>query len=344
MFNQTRSTISVVVPCYNSVQTIEKSLQHTFDQTLSSELYEVIVVDDGSTDGTGELLQSLQKKYTFTLLLEPQNRGVAASRNKALQLVMNDIVVFVQDDIYVQNDFLQIHHDAHIAQPEETSVVVGFTYWYEGLPQTPFLKYLDQHEQFDYQRFAEVPVNEVGLIPADYLLFYTSNLSIKTSFIRSVGGFDESFVMPGSGVAVYEDSELAWRLKQRGMRVFYAPLAKAAHDHLRDLDSIKKRKYIEGIFTHLMWQKHPDFSWSGEKSSLIYNLTHLKLGALFSRFRFFLVVITTILFNPVIVFFLEKIAQRWQYQKNSPLLFKIVLGYCYNRGYWRGFWTRLFAK
>lgn len=332
--------LSVIIPCYQAEKTVTCALEHVFSQTLPGELYEVIAIDDGSTDATQDILKELQKTYPFVLLTNQQNSGVAFTRNRALEAAQHEIVVFIQDDIYVEPDFLKVHYDAHQAHPEEQAVVVGLTEWYEGLPQTPFLTYLDHSEQFDYERFGSLQPDSDGLIAADYLLFYTSNLSLKTSFIRSEGGFEESFVLPGSGIAVYEDTELAWRLHKKGMQVHFAPQARAAHDHLRDIDSIKKRKYAEGLFTHILHNKHPDFSWAGEKGSVWYNLTHLKFGALFDHYRLLLVIITSVIFNPIVVWPLEKIAQRAQDRWNIPFLYKVVLGYHYNRGYWKG----LFAK
>ncbi len=328
--------LSVIIPCYQAEKTVARAIEHVFSQSLSQELYEVIVIDDGSTDGTADVLKRLQDTYPFVLITNPRNSGAARTRNTALQAVQHEIVVFIQDDIYIEQDFLKVHYDAHQAHPEEQAVIVGLTYWYEGLPRTPFLRYLDHSEQFDYERFSSLEPGSDGLIPADYLLFYTSNLSLKTSFIRSEGGFEESFVLPGSGIAVYEDTELAWRLHKRGMQMYFAPHARAGHDHVRDLDSIKKRKYAEGLFTHILHKKHPDFSWAGEKRSFLYNVSHLKLGALFDRYRLLLVIITSVIFNPVVVWPLEKIAQRVQYRWNVPFLNKIVLGYHYNRGYWKG--------
>jgi glycosyltransferase involved in cell wall biosynthesis len=329
--------LSVIIPSFNAEHIIEKSLSAIFNQSLAPTEYEVLVINDGSNDSTHQTLQELQNTYTFQYICFSQNQGVAKARNEGSKQAKGQILVFIQDDIIVEHDFLKQHLRVHQQFPEEKTVVVGFTHWHPDLRKTSLLEYLDKGQQFDFDRFLNAHQSK-KIVPADHLLFYTSNLSLHKSFLLAQGGFDENFFVPG--VTAYEDTELAWRLKKAGMAIYFNPHAKAGHFHQRDLRSMINRRYAEGMMTHRLYQKHPDFSWSGESQSFWYNLSRLKLGALFDRLRLPIVFFTSIIFNPLIVWPLEKLALAVQDTWNIPLLYKIVLGYHYNRGFWKGLFMR----
>lgn len=327
--------LSVILTAYTNEKIVSRSIEAIADQTLPKDQYELIVIDDASTDKTYEVLQGFSQKHAMVLLRNETNRGSAYSRNRAAAQAQNELLIFIQDDIIVERDFLEKHLAAHIALDHEKAVIAGYTYWHPDLDKTPFMEYLDEGQQFDFARFQNMPKDEYGLIKGDYLLFYTSNLSLRISFFKSAGGFDETFMAPG--IAAYDDTELAWRLHKAGMQVYFAPEAKAGHLHQRTLESLCKRKYAEGFLSWKLTKKHPDFSWSGTTNSFWYNLKHLKLGALFAPVRPLFVLLTTLLINPVSILLFEPLAQKMQYKKNVPVLFKLVLGYYFNKGYWAGF-------
>lgn len=327
--------LSVILTAYTNEKIISRSIEAIAAQTLPEDQYELVVIDDASTDTTYEVLQALSQKHTMVLLRNETNRGSAYSRNKAADQAKNELLVFIQDDIIVERDFLEKHLTAHTALDDEKAAVAGYTYWHPDLEKTPFMEYLDEGQQFDFARFNTIPKDKHGLIRGDHLLFYTSNLSLRASFFKSVGGFDETFMAPG--IAAYDDTELAWRLHKVGMQVYFAPDAKAGHLHQRTLESLCKRKYAEGFLSWQLAKKHPDFTWGSKTSSFWYNLSHLKFGALFASVRPLFILLTTIVVNPLTIKLLEPLARKMQYKKNVPILFKAVLGYYFNKGYWAGF-------
>ena len=100
-------TVSVVIPTYNRKQVLAKTLEALDGQTLDAGLFEVIVVDDGSSDGTGELVESFQGG--FDLRCERcQNGGLAAARNRGLALATHDVVVFLDDDVVPEREFRKL--------------------------------------------------------------------------------------------------------------------------------------------------------------------------------------------------------------------------------------------
>ncbi len=92
--------LSFVIPCYNDGDTIEQTIKGIYD-SYDHDLLELIVVNDKSTDNSAEKIELLQKKYKFTIIHNPENRGKAASINHALEYVQNDIMVVIDADTII---------------------------------------------------------------------------------------------------------------------------------------------------------------------------------------------------------------------------------------------------
>lgn len=97
----TSNNVSVIIPTYNVVHCLERALESVFAQDLPA--YEVIIVDDGSTDGT----VGVAKKYRNRIkLIEQRNSGSAVARNKGLEIASGDFIAFLDADDYWYEDFL----------------------------------------------------------------------------------------------------------------------------------------------------------------------------------------------------------------------------------------------
>ena len=92
--------ISVVLCSYNRIASLEKVLESLVDQSLPPEQFEVVVVDDGSTDGTSERVKAMQVPYKLTLCTQ-KNAGLATARNTGIMAATGWVVLFIDDDIAV---------------------------------------------------------------------------------------------------------------------------------------------------------------------------------------------------------------------------------------------------
>lgn len=313
--------LSVVIPTYNQTKVLPKSIAAVFNQTLPREQYEVLVINDGSTDDTHKIVKSLQEKYDFRYFSQ-ENKGAGAARNKGIKEAKNEIIVLIQDDIIATPNFLEEHLLFHQKYPEENVAVVGFTTWHPDLKITPFMHWLEHGgPQFDYDRIK-------GKKEVDHLAFYTSNLSLKRKFLFDHGLFDESFTVAGG--TAYEDTELGFRLTKKGMKLLYNPSAIAYHLHPKTLKSVCHRRFFEGKMSHKLYVKHPDLKMIGRSDSLWHNITHLKTGFLSDKTRFCL---TSFFLNKFTVWPFEKLAFFLEDKVNVPLVYKLTCGYWYNRGY-----------
>lgn len=294
--------LSVIIPTYNNSRKLNECLGAVFGQTLNIHNYDVIVINDGSTDDTDKVVKKLRKKHKFDYV-EQKNLGPGAARNAGIKRAEGDVIVLIQDDIVIDRNFLKEHLRFHKKYNNENTAVVGFTTWHLSLKITPFMYWLEHGgPQFDYDRIK-------GKLRVDFLAFYTSNLSIRKTFFEP---FDEDFFIKGT--TAYEDTELGYRLEKRGMALYYNPNAKAYHKEKKTLKQILKRQYGMGRVSHLLYRKHP----------------HLKTSFLSDELRY---KATRPILNRVLVWPLEKLAFFIEGKINIPFVFKLVSRYWYNKGY-----------
>ena len=244
---------SVLIPTFNRASILKRTLQALASQCPGAGSFEVLVVDDGSTDRTPEEVRLLQENYPVPLhyFFQP-NRKQGAARNLGARNAQGRFLVFLGDDTVPVKGFLKEHRKAHEAQRsfgEELSkiVVIGYTTWPRDFSRTRFLEYIGEKGwQFGFsliEDHEDVPFN----------FFYTSNLSLSRSFFLQAEGFDEDFHEYG-----WEDIELSVRLKSLGMRIVYNDAAAAHHHHFMTLWSFLQRQRKVGYSAWDFYKRHPE--------------------------------------------------------------------------------------
>jgi len=184
--------ISVVLCTYNRKDILKKSLEALLNQSLPSDKYELLVVDDGSEDGTGELIKNTFSSSNLHYLYK-ENGGLCSARNFGLEHARGDYIFFTDDDIIADPNLLEEHLKRH--EKQDKLVVRGRVNHFSG----------------------EVP-SKPGFTMADisFNFFWTSNVSVKKKYLDEAGRFDESFREYG-----WEDIELGLRLRKLGIRSVY---------------------------------------------------------------------------------------------------------------------------
>jgi GT2 family glycosyltransferase len=212
--------VSVVIPTFNRKEVLVKAIRGHLAQSAVNEIEEILVVDDGSTDGTDSAVSALAADAPFPLrrLYQP-NRGQAAARNLGISEATAEIILFTDDDIIPAPDLLAEHLRWHDQHPEREAAVMGYVEWSPEVRPTPFMKWFG----LDGPLFAYEWIR--GKVEVDgFQFFYTCNVSLKAELLRQTGNFDEDFAGYG-----WEDAELGYRLRKNGMRLFYNPGALAYH-------------------------------------------------------------------------------------------------------------------
>ncbi|MGD1146383.1 MAG: glycosyltransferase [Thermoanaerobaculaceae bacterium] len=241
-------TVSLVIPTFNRWECLSKTLEALAVQTFRPD--EVIVVDDGSTDGTWERLEAWRERnldrLAVTALIQA-NRGQGPARNLGVDHAHGDLVVFIGDDTFPASDFVEKHLLQHRAA-DELCAVVGFTDWdREGIRVTPFLEYVNRNgEQFAYGRFSDGD-------DLSFNCFYTSNVSVPRVCLIGEPPFHDAFTSYG-----WEDVELGYRLTNRGLRIIFCETARTRHHHPMSLRSFLRRQWKVGNSIATLYRLHPE--------------------------------------------------------------------------------------
>lgn len=235
--------ISVLIPTYNRCRALESTLKSLDCQTETGRPFEVIVVDDGSTDETEAFLQQCSFSYPFRSVRQ-ENRGPAAARNLGLKLIQGDTVLFLNDDCTAAPDLVAQHRRYHREFGE--CAVLGHIEWSPEIVLAPEVKELARRFYFPYHLIED---------PADagFGYFITGNLSVPVRKVTEAGGFDEEF-----REAAFEDIELGYRLEQLGLRTRYNPHAIAYHLHQLTFDDLCDRHRKVAYWLYVFLRKHPE--------------------------------------------------------------------------------------
>lgn len=225
--------ISVILPTYNRIDRLKRVLSGLEVQDFPKDQFEVIVISDGSTDGTERYLQSVQASFRLVPILQA-NQGPAAARNAGLACAQGDLIVFLDDDVYPTPQLLSEHFRAHLQETQPTAVI------------GPMLTPSDYHPTFwvrwSHDRLLEqYDAMQKGLWKPAARQFYTGNASFRRELFLKYGGFDATFDRA-------EDVELAYRYETQGVQFHFSPEAVGYHYEERSLASWSKIGYAYGKY------------------------------------------------------------------------------------------------
>lgn len=255
MPSPTRPEYSVVIPTYERMDVLPEVLaaleEQTDDAGTAVPSFEVVVVDDGSGDGTAELLRRREEELDGVLrTFRQENAGPARARNRGVAEAKGDRVAFLGDDTVPTPGWLAAHErrrrEAEGAGLHQHVAVIGYTRWHPRMDLTPFLRYINEYGlQFGYEL-----IDDPDDVPFNFL--YTSNLSLPRRLL-----LEEPFDL-GFPYAAWEDIELAYRLKKRGLGIVYQPEAVVDHDHPTDLRRFMQRQEKAGYSAVVFHRLHPE--------------------------------------------------------------------------------------
>jgi glycosyltransferase involved in cell wall biosynthesis len=239
--------LSVVIPTHNRKIFLKEVLLSFNTQNFKD--FEIIVVDDGSGDGTGEMIKNLTVSYPLRYFYQT-NQGQGAARNLGIKNANGVIIFFMDDDcIPVDDNLLAKHTQAHKDAQNKKAVFLGLTLLHPSIKTTPFIKYIDDYH-LTYSKITDPNNVSPGC-------FYTDNVSVNKDFLIQVGMFDQGFFPR----AAYEDGELGYRLHGQGMRMYFIPEAKVWHNKHITLKSYPDDMWKRGYWSHRLAEKVPEFKY-----------------------------------------------------------------------------------
>lgn len=235
---------SVVIPTYNRLPILQKCLRALEYQDIRRDSviagYEVVLVDDGSTDGTLEWLEAHKDEFPHLRSHSQDHQGPAAARNLGVKEAKGDTIIFIDSDLVVTENFLQAHVDALVKGEKQLGSDRIFTYGW-----------VINTCNFDNPNSEPYKITDFS---AAY--FATGNVAIARKWLEEAGLFDTRFQLYG-----WEDLELGVRLKQLGLKLIKCPEAVGYHWHPPfNLDQIPRmidREIQRGRMGVLFYEKHP---------------------------------------------------------------------------------------
>lgn len=248
--NSRKPDFSVVIPTYNRRTTLAACLHALGNQSFSPKRYEVIVVDDGSGDGTAEFCREFQARFEFHFVRQ-ENGGAGAARHLGVEHARGKFLLLFNDDTIADRALLAQHWRAHRDSLGVKLAVLG-DFRYPESARSRALTHFLSTEPFLFP--------QVTLAPGDHsknAYFIASNLSVRRDAVLNAGSFDPRF-------RIAEDTELGVRLRQMDFRVRYVPQARAIHDHVTfTLGDLIRRAELYGRTELLLLHKHPHLLGDG---------------------------------------------------------------------------------
>lgn len=240
-----RPAISAIVCTFNRVDLLQRVLESYEAQTLPRWAFEVVIVDDGSGDGTADFLRGYRPDFNLVVHRMPQNSGLSAARNAGVLAARGEIVLFQDDDDAATPAYLEQHLHTHQAHPGahvaasgriDPSPEIADSVAFQVLNGAPgLLNFFDDFR--DGQAL-------------DFRFFWGGLVSVKAAFLKEHGLFDEETRWG------MDDAEMAWRLKDAGLQVIHNQ--KAVLHALRSitLEQFCRRQSQQGRAAAWLTRKH----------------------------------------------------------------------------------------
>ncbi|MGF1539597.1 MAG: glycosyltransferase family 2 protein [Pleurocapsa sp.] len=235
--------ISVVIPTYNRLPILQKCLLALENQQLRDGKvsgYEVVLVDDGSTDDTLEWVAENQQQLPHVITYQQNHQGAAAARNLGVAKAKGETIVFIDSDLVVTEQFLQAHADALILGEQKLKSDRLFTYGWV----------------INTNNFDDPTTEPYKITDFSAAYFATGNVAIARKWLEAAGLFDTGFQLYG-----WEDLELGVRLKKLKLKLIKCPEAVGYHWHppfdLSQIPQAIKREKERGEMGIIFYRKHP---------------------------------------------------------------------------------------
>jgi glycosyltransferase involved in cell wall biosynthesis len=222
--------LSFVIPTYNRVKLLAKTVPALANLATAEGVgYEVIFVDNGSTDSTPAFLNDAVSRYPdrFRHIRIAPTGGPSAPRNTGIRAARGEVLIIIDDDFLPDNDIVLRYSEFHAKYPDQHHAALGAGY----VPQQLLTDPLSWFHNYDFNLPQDAPLT--------YLQFWTCNVSLKRDFMLKAGMFDENFLF-------YEDLLCGYQLQRSGMQLHMWKTATGQHWHQLTIEGLAARALFMG--------------------------------------------------------------------------------------------------
>jgi len=228
--------VTVIIPAFDAEKTIKECLKALLRQSIERARYEIIVVDDGSTDATPDIVA----RYPSVRLVRQSNAGPAAARNRGAQEARGEILLFTDADCVPAPDWIE----RMLASFQRGEDIAGVKGTYQSCHQALIARFVQLEYEDKYRRMS-------GYEHIDFIDTYSAGY--RRDVFLANGGFDTSF--PTASV---EDQEFSFRLARQGHKMVFVPEARVCHlEHADTLAKYVRKKFQIGYWKVLVHKRHP---------------------------------------------------------------------------------------
>ena len=214
--------LTIIIPTLGRTEKLKKVINAiTLCEDYNNTNPEIIIIYNGTQTQKQETYKNQNIK-----ILQTKKQGASTARNIGLQKTKGEIIAFIGDDTIPTKTWLQELIKFHKTNPQPNIALLGKVSWTPELEKDPFHQWLENNGQFTYKKLKNTPPT--------YKNFYTSNISLKKSFINKEQ-FSEQF--KGWG---FEDTEFGYRLSKKGLKIKYNKNCEVIHDHKQTLENFLK--------------------------------------------------------------------------------------------------------
>ena len=248
--------ISAIVATYNAPDLLYKTLVSLRDQSLKSNVYEVIIIDDGSTDHTLDMLKEFCTLHTHFQWYTQKNQGPAVARNLGIRHARGKYIAITDHDCIADRDWLRAVCDI-FDQDQEVLGIEGLT------ASNPEAIHLFTHQVVNFSGG----------------MFATCNVAYRTDILNQIGGFDEDYPYG------HEDTDLSLRVRQLGS-IRFSPEAKIIHPPIPiSFEKLVKQANQMVLNEFILFKKQPNWYNQYHRSPLHTLLVELCFKMFFHLLR-----------------------------------------------------------
>lgn len=239
--------ISVIIPTYNRLKLLPGLIAAWREVDARTKFqYEIIFSDDGSDDGSVDFLEAIED--IPIRVLANKHGGVSRARNAAIRAATGERLLIIGDDIFPDPQIINAHAVLGKRLGENVATL-GAVDWHVNQPFNHLMRHITEigNEQFDYNRLKDGSY-------VNFRHFYTCNICVSRQLVLSEKVFfDKRFTEYG-----YEDTELGYRLANRGMEIYFTTAATGAHIHPHEPASFCRRQISTGRMSVVFAELHPE--------------------------------------------------------------------------------------